>query len=371
LIVLVALILAACAPAPTPTPLPKPTEPPKAVPTAAPKPTEAPKAAAPKDRLPIVIAHAGAIDQATVFAAVDNGIYEKNGLDAKVKAYATGVEIVNALQAGEVQVGVFGSTPLLTSVANDIPLLLIATNHGDANSKSYNANQNIVASAASGVKEGEIAKLKGKKIGLPVGTGAEPYFYALLQAAKLDKKDVEVINIKPADMATTLTQGSVDAVCIWEAVASTVIAQVPGSVRVIRGNAEGWFDPGTVVTTKKTLAEQRETLRRFLIAHAEAQQWVRQHSDEAAMISTRWINGLDPAIAKAAITAPKYDMRISKLLYDGYKESHIPFLLSQNKISKTFEATKAVDHSLVVEVVKQYPQFFSDLKPIADENQLK
>lgn len=374
LLVLLAITLAACGPAATPTAAPataapaapvkaEPTKAPAAAPTTAPAAAPAAAAAAPKDRLPITVAHAGAIDQATAFVCQDNGVFEKNGLDAKIKGYATGVEVVNALNAGEVEVGLFGSTPLLTSVSNGIPLQLIAYNHGDATKKIYNANQGVIASKASGVGPGEIAKLKGKKVGLPVGTGAEPYFQGLLKQAGLQKSDVEIVNVKPADMPTALAQGSVDAVSIWEAVSSTILKQVPGSVRVTLGESPSWFDPGTVVTTKKTIADKRETLKRFLVAHAECEQYVRQHPDESATIATRYLTGLDLDVAKQAIKAPIFDSRLSKLTVEGYNEIHIPFLVGLGSI-KSLDGAQAVDSSLIVQVMKEHPEFFKDLPPI-------
>ena len=45
---------------------------------------------------------------------------------------------------------------------------------------SYSMNNSIVATPASGIKEGDVKALKGKKIGLPRGTGAEGYLLGML-----------------------------------------------------------------------------------------------------------------------------------------------------------------------------------------------
>ncbi len=378
LLVIMGLLLAACgqaAPAPAPAPAEDEEqaaeEPAVEEEPAAEEAVEEEAPAAAEDLMPITIAAAAAIDHVTVFAAVDNGIFEKYGLDAKVNLYPTGVEIVNALQSGEAQVGIFGSVPLLTSVSNDIPLVLISYNHGDPNRKYYNDNQGVVAGPETGLGEGDIAGLAGKKVGLPVGSGAEPYFLGLLEAEGVDPDSVEIVNVKPADMPAALVQGSVDAISIWEPWQATVLKEVSGSVRIVRGSSPGWFDPGTTVSTVETIAENREALKRFLIAHAEIHQWVRQNPDEAAEVATRWITGLDSEVAKGAMAAPVMDVRMSQLTYEGYNEITIPFLDGQGKLGSTFEAGKAIEPSILVEVMNEYPQFFDDLEPIPAEFQLK
>lgn len=321
--------------------------------------------------LPIKIAAGSAIDHVTNFAALDLGIFARHGLDAKVTVYDTGVQIVNALVAGDADVGTFGSVPMLSAVSNDIPLLLIGYNHGDPNRRWYNDNEAVVASAASGVKQRDYARLRGKKIGLPLGTAAEPYLYGLLDAAGIDRKSVQLVNVSPPDLAIALKQGAIDVAVIWEAFASTILHEVDGSVLVARGNSPGWFDPGTIVVHQRTLNTKREVLKRYLVAQAESHQWVRKHLDQAAEIASRWLPGLDPTIAKSAIRAPMFDMRMSRLTYEGYDHITIPYLYSQGKLAKVFPAAKFVEASLIVEVMNEYPEFFTDLEPIPSEYQLK
>ncbi|MDA8217288.1 MAG: ABC transporter substrate-binding protein, partial [Dehalococcoidales bacterium] len=199
-------LLAACQPAAVPEP--KPTAPPAPAastpkPTAPPAPAAAPtQAPAAKKLVPITIASGPAIDHVSVFAGVDNGVFARYGLDVKVKLYPTGVEEINAIQANECQFGVLGSVPLLTSVDKGIPIALVALNHGDATKTVYNQNQGVVASKASGIRAGQIADFKGKKVGIPQGSGAEPYFKGLLKQAGVAEKDVAIQNIQPADVIT-------------------------------------------------------------------------------------------------------------------------------------------------------------------------
>lgn len=374
-------LLAACQQAAAPAPTAKPTAPPApAAATSAPAPaattapagTAAPaatQAPAAKKLAPITIAAGPAIDHVSVFAGVDKGVFAKYGLDVKVKLYPTGVEEVNAIQANECQFGVLGSVPLLTSVDKGIPILLVACNHGDATKKVYNDNQGIIASKASGIRAGKVEDLKGKKVGLPLGSGAEPYMRSMLKLVGVADKDVTVQNMQPADMITALKQNQVDAICIWEPWQATALKQIEGSVEVQRGGSPSWFDPGTTLAMRDFITKEPETTLAFLTAHAELHQWVRKNFDEAAQVDMRWITGLDADVAKIAIRHSVYDVRISKLTYEGLNTASIPFLVEQQKI-KSFDASKAVEHKYIVQVEKEHPEFFSDVPAIPADSKL-
>src|SRR6185437_5269045 len=115
-----------------------------------------------------------------------------------------GVEMINGLLNGAQEVNVMGSVPFLSGVANGFPLVLIAHLHGDATADSYAPNESVVVGPGSGIGEGEVAKLKGKRLGLPRGSGAEGYALGVLSEAGLQQSDVTIVNISPAELVTAL-----------------------------------------------------------------------------------------------------------------------------------------------------------------------
>lgn len=317
----------------------------------------------------LTIGAATAIDHTTMWSALEKGIFEKYGLDAKINMYTSGTEIINALNSGQVGVGVFGSVTMLTAVYRGLPLLLIALNHGDATLTWYNANEGVVAGPKAGIREGQIALFKGKKVALPLANAPEPYFKGLLRMAGLSDKDVQIVNIKPADAIPALMQGSIDGFSLWEPWVSMAVAQIPGAVRVMQGNSPDWYDPGTTVSTRAFVDKNPDVIRRFLAASAESHQWVRRNLDEAAVIATRWITGLDEKVAKLSVRNSVYDIRLSKCVYEGYRDKTIPFLASIGLL-KPFDPEKAIEPKFILEVEKAHPEFFTDLPPISPDKRL-
>lgn len=313
--------------------------------------------------LPIKIGAAGASDHAPAFVGVEKGIFAKHGLDAKIVMYQTGVDMVNGLLAGAQEVNIMGSVPFLAGVSNGQPLVLIGYLHGDPFSASY-APFSIVGTATAGVKEGDVKSLIGKKVGMARGTAAEGYLLGILAQAGIKQTDVTLVNVPPGNSVTALRQGDVHALAAYEPWGSTTTMRVPGAFRIVSGGCNRCFDPGTVLTTRAVIASKSEELRRFMIAMAEAQQWVRKNVDAAAEINTRWIQGVDLDIMKAAIPRSTLDMRLTKKTVEGYNVNTIPALVAEKRMAKSIDAATVIDPQFINNAQQVAPQFFSDLKPI-------
>lgn len=319
--------------------------------------------------LPIRVGAGPTTGHVGVYVALEKGFFAKNGLDAKVNVFATGVEEINALVGGTQDVIVLGSTPFLSAVSNGLPLVMIGHAHGDAVRTSYNDDVAIVATQKSGITD--IKSLRGKRVATPLGSGGEAYLMWMLSENGLSTSNLQMMNVKPSEMATALRNNNVDAISIWEPWASAAEVNVPGAVRVSSGGCKGCYDPGSILTTKAFVVEKAEALRRFMVAYAEAQQWVRQNMDAAAEIAAHYVPGEDVKTLKMAIRHGVYDSRISKNARDMYVEKAIPFLVSQKRISKTFDPGPNIDPQFYLYAQKTAPQFYSDLPPIPEAVRLK
>ena len=320
--------------------------------------------------LPLKVGAANATDHAAAFIAVERGIFSKHGLDARLVMYQTGVEMINGLLNGAQDVNIMGSIPFLAGTSNGQPLVLIGHLHGDALAQSYSMNNSIVANPASGIKEGDMKTLRGKKIGLPRGTGAEGYLLGVLAMNGMKDAEMTLVNVAPGNQATALRQGDVDAVVGFEPWGTISSMRVPNAYQVMRGGCESCYDPGTILTTRANIAAKPEQLRRFMVAFAEAHQILRQNHDAAAEINMRWIQGIDLDVMKISIRRSNYDMRLSKNTIDGYNNKTIPGLLADKRMAKKIDAISIIDPQFYKHVETTAPQFFSDLKPLPADRRL-
>jgi sulfonate transport system substrate-binding protein len=310
-----------------------------------------------------VAASSGAED-APLFVGIDKGIFAKHGLDVKADLFPNGVEAINSLAGGNAEIGVFGTYPFLAAVSKGIPLVLIGHNWGDALASNQSEYFSLVAGKSSGFKAGDVSSLKGKKLGVVFGSGAHAYVKALIKQAGLSESDVKMINVQAANQATALANGDVDVIGAWEPFASKAAGSVPGATRVMHGGAQSFYEAGCLVVPAKVRDTRAEMLTRFLVAYAEAGQWIRNHRAEAAQVTMRWIPGVDADVLAESLRYIPQDLRLSKNTLDSYRNLSIPLMISDGRIKEAFDPAKFVDARFYLAAEKQAPQFFNDLKPI-------
>ncbi len=304
------------------------------------------------------------IDQVGLPIALERGFFEKHGLDVTIaRPYATGVDALNALQAGEseiVQVGV----PMIGAVLRGMDLVALGNYSGNATKMGSDATMALIARADSGIAKGDLKSLKGKKIAASFGTINHLYALALLEKAGLTPADVTLVNTPPPDMTVALLSKGIDAFSAWDPWPIVALKDVPGAVEVIRGGDVISYI-GFNVATRDWVAKNGETIEKFLAAVSEADKWMRANPKQAAQVATRWIPGLKPEIAEAAMAfnIQQADRRLSA---NNYRALHS----AQDRLHKlgflksTFDVNKHIEPKHMLNVMNKYPQLFSDLPPI-------
>ncbi|QXW00505.1 MULTISPECIES: ABC transporter substrate-binding protein [Rhodococcus] len=129
-------------------------------------------------------------------------ILEKYGFEYKgFVGFNNGPPVVQALQTGDVQVGLIGDTPAVQAKASgiDVPALVIDKPASDI----------WFLGREGGVSK--IEDLAGKKVGLQFGSNFDKYGRAVLERAGVADQ-VELVNLLFADALPALQRGDIDAV---------------------------------------------------------------------------------------------------------------------------------------------------------------
>jgi sulfonate transport system substrate-binding protein len=151
------------------------------------------------------------IDQIGLPIALERGFFEKQGLDVDIaRPYATGVDALNALQAGEsniVQVGV----PMIGAVVRGMDLVALANYSGKATARGSDATMALVARGDSGITKGNLASLKGKKHRRLLRHDQPPLHPRPAREGRPDAGDVTLVNTPPPDMTVALLAKGIDA----------------------------------------------------------------------------------------------------------------------------------------------------------------
>jgi ABC-type nitrate/sulfonate/bicarbonate transport system substrate-binding protein len=293
------------------------------------------------------------------FVGVEKGIFLKHGVDVKLKVLATGQQMSQALQAGEVQIigSAYSNYPL--AVERGMAAKGVVGLMGDRSGKYWDQSVTIWTRKGTGITK--IEELAGRKLGTPVGGTADEYLGVVLTKKGIPREKLQVLNVPPGNIVSALQGGSVDAVACWEPFGSQIEAKIPDALLLSRGGGHiGYFI--NMAVRNEIIEKQPDLVEKYVIGMAEATWQTRKSSDEAAEISTRWIPGLDLAVAKKALAQMVFDARITPHTVAAWDEN-VKILIEQKKLKSTLPWQQGLELRFIEKVMKTHPQLFADLKP--------
>ena len=186
----------------------------------------------------------------------NSAILTNNSLDAEFVPFVTGVSMLEPAVSNQLDVIFLGSpvAAILLSKSDDWVIV----------SKMVIFSNSIMAGKNSGIKD--VAGLRGKKIGVPFGSG--PYamvLQALIKNGLDSKKNVTLVNLKPTDFSQALSSGSVDAVA-WN----------PPSRETIEAAGVGYEiysapELGVMLVSRELVEKQPDKVKRLVQALKESE----------------------------------------------------------------------------------------------------
>jgi NitT/TauT family transport system substrate-binding protein len=279
---------------------------------------------------------------AQFYVAQAGGIFKKNGLDVDLKLGSSGSAMV----------------PLL--VNNQIQAALGAEQAG-IQTHNLDPNMVIVGESMMGTRYqaiigrdlADLAAMKGKRIGVAVGTASDVFWQALLAKLRLDPKDYKVINVEPPEMLAGLERRDVDAVSSWEPWSSRILAGVPGA-KVLTLN-EGIFVIRDYVYVNKSWAEKNPAaMKAFMLSMVEATKLLIDKPKEAAGYVAKTLK-LDPEFTAQLMTRVDFEMRLNKDAVEHMKEI-------EKQLANTGKLTKPIVWDKIF-----WPEPLAEVDPAAVE----
>jgi len=197
------------------------------------------------------------------------GLWAKHGLAVNQTLFATGREAMQALLGGQADVAEVAPTPLVLAAFAGQPVRAFAV-------VARWSPWRVLVRADRGITSA--SQLKGKKIGIAVGTSSDLAFSYFLDAHGVSRSSVEIINISPPDMIPALESGSVDAINIWQPF--TYEAETRLGAR-IRGLSYTFTNNYLLLTTSDVAAKNPELLKRTLAVMKDADKFLTGDKEKA------------------------------------------------------------------------------------------
>ncbi len=221
-----------------------------------------------------------------------SGVLDELPYKVKWKEFTSGPPLMEALNAGSIDIGAVGNTPPLFAAASDAKIVVVA---GDTMGAK---GDTIVVPKNSKIKDP--GDLEGKKVAVAKGSSANYNLLAQLDKAGADFGKVDVQYLQPADALAAFSAGHVDAWAIWDPY--TAQAEVDEKARVI-------VDGGGLVNGMVFQAANPDALKdkataaafkHYVGRLAEAKVWSNTHRQQWAKV---WAEetGLSPEVTGRAV----------------------------------------------------------------------
>lgn len=243
----------------------------------------------------LIINIATNISNSQAFVAEKQGYFEEElaGLNAEVhlETFANGPAIASAQASGDVDFGSMGDQPAIAAVAAGYGIKAVSLQ-----SLSTEYNQ-LYALTDSGINS--LEDLKGKKIGVKIGTVLEYQLLKALEQSGISADDVEIINA--ADTVTLLNSGEIDAAMSNVGTVQELIDD--GTVKVVAdGDDTGIITTIWLMGRDEFIKEHPEETVAVLRAYQRANEYIEEHEDELAQDFADY-NQVDLSVAAATLKA--------------------------------------------------------------------
>jgi ABC-type nitrate/sulfonate/bicarbonate transport system substrate-binding protein len=231
-----------------------------------------------------------------LMVGAEKGFFEKAGVTVEITNFTSGANAVDAFRAGRGHLVGAGDLPSirLWQQGGGVGICPQA-NYGDLS---------VVVAKKTVTKP---ADLRGKKIGVLTGSTVEYFAKLYLASGGVDFKDVELVNLRPAEMVTGFVRGDIDAFVIfqpfgWRALQADTDAHIVTT-------SEPFFREWLVVNaTAEYASTHKQELVAFLKGLDEAGKWITANLDEATQIVAKALRMDDTATAKMMLQSVNWNI---------------------------------------------------------------
>ena len=143
-------------------------------------------------------------------------IEKATGFKINWRQFGGGGDVIRAMASGDVQIGEAGSSPIAAAASQgqDIKLFWILDDIADAEA--------LIVRNGSGIDS--LKDLIGKKVATPFVSTSHYQLLVGLKLAGVDPKGVNVLNLRPPEIAAAWQRGDIDAAFIWDPVLTKIKA---------------------------------------------------------------------------------------------------------------------------------------------------
>lgn len=280
-----------------------------------------------------------AIQGQLVEALKTTNYLKEQGFEPQYVAFSYGPPEVEAALAGSLDVVTLGTVPMLT--------LLSKSNEWVIVSRNANVRFGFVVPANSTATS--LSDLRGKKIGVSLGSSAELFLLRQISANGLSAVDFDLVNIGPeeqGELARSTSWGDIAGLVSWDPTLSVLETSTP--VRLLSGNVDFTW---TAVSTR-WLGGDSSKAAKYLTASVKAWTYYAQNrprlndlyrEDSKLPLDSPLLDHIAQYDANASADVPsKVNIAIEREHVD-YLNDAINFLVAKGSLQRDFKIEDRLD----------------------------
>ncbi|MBC2582713.1 aliphatic sulfonate ABC transporter substrate-binding protein [Clostridium sp. DJ247] len=259
--------------------------------------------------------------------------FKKDGIDVEFSSFVSGPPMVEAFAGNRLDIGQFGDQPAMQAKANNIDIKAIGVY------SSGDKLNGLIVTNESNIKEPK--DIKGKKVGVTVGSTGHTLLLKYLETSGLKQSDIKLVNLQPADIKTSLASKNIDAAVTWEPFVSA--AEFEGSAHQIADGTNLKYDVNFIVVTNSFAKKYPDIVKRVLKIYDKSEKWVKANPDKAIELVSKDI-GMKKEVLAKALPKENFDIRITDKITES-ASSTIKVLRANNTIRKDVNLNDLIDTS--------------------------
>lgn len=227
---------------------------------------------------PLVVAVSRTPLSLPLFVAQENGYFKAEGLDVQLTECVGGHRCLRQVLDGQADLATSGDLPIVVnsfSNANFTVLCTFVKAHDDVK---------LVTHARAAIKAS--ADLKGKRIGVVMGTAGQYFLELFLLKEGVDSHSLTLVAMQPEDMTAALQSGKVDAVSIWQPYAHLAQKALGPAGHVLPGGS-AYIQTFNLVAHRKLTGTRDAELAKVLRALQRAERFILEQPAEAKGLLSR------------------------------------------------------------------------------------
>lgn len=196
--------------------------------------------------------------------------FKSKGIKLEWVEFPAGPPLLEALNAGAIDLGHSGDSPPLFAQAANIPFVYFAVSSASPKSSA------ILVKTDSPIRRP--SDLRGRRLGFAKGTSGHTMVLRLLGKNGLAISDIIPVYLPPADGRVALESGSIDAWSIWDPYLAA--AEESGGYRSL-ANGEGYVNGREFYLASRRIVESQPRLvNDFRTELEHIKIWAKAHSNE-------------------------------------------------------------------------------------------